>query len=133
MIDPVFKTQWVKAIRSGRYKRGEGALRRKVEVAGQEEIQYCCLGVGLNVAGNRHWKEQHRWSCSRGPHHEGQEIDFGTGGYSWDQTEKLGFVTNAVSTKLATMNDALVYDEEGNITGFQYSWDDIADWIEEKL
>lgn len=36
---------WVKALRSGRYKQGHGALKR----GKGQKARYCCLGVALRV------------------------------------------------------------------------------------
>ncbi len=45
-MNPVVKTLWVHALRSGEYKQGIGALRR---VRSGESL-YCCLGVLCEVA-----------------------------------------------------------------------------------
>ena len=42
-ISKSFKRKWVKALRSGNYKQGEGFL--------QNRNAYCCLGVACIVAG----------------------------------------------------------------------------------
>lgn len=44
----VFKRKWIKALRSGEFKQGEGSLKIMVEDNG---YQYCCLGVAAEVAG----------------------------------------------------------------------------------
>ncbi len=44
-LDPKKKKKWVAALRSGRYKQGEGALKKSGFVDGKKETQYCCLGV----------------------------------------------------------------------------------------
>jgi hypothetical protein len=41
-MDQTFKTEWVKALRSGEYKQGHGALRRSNDT-------WCCLGVLCDV------------------------------------------------------------------------------------
>lgn len=47
-MDQDFKKRWVEALRSGKYKQGEGRLRT-------EEDCYCCLGVGCDVLGKGEW------------------------------------------------------------------------------
>lgn len=49
------KRKWIAALRSGKYKQGDGALR--AEQADGEE-RWCCLGVLASVAGCR-WKERY--------------------------------------------------------------------------
>lgn len=46
MLNREFKTKWVKALRSGRYKQTHGVL---VDSVGRR----CCLGVGCAVLGLR--------------------------------------------------------------------------------
>ncbi len=36
------KNKWVKALRSGKYKKTTGALRKNL---GKDKVGYCCLGV----------------------------------------------------------------------------------------
>jgi hypothetical protein len=42
-MDAKIKRKWLKALRSGKYKQGTGALR--------SDGSYCCLGVLCDVAG----------------------------------------------------------------------------------
>lgn len=42
------KKAWVKALRSGRFTQGQGALKTKFD---KEPPTYCCLGVLAKVAG----------------------------------------------------------------------------------
>lgn len=44
-MDAKLKTQWVKALRSGKYKQGSGAL--------YDAGKYCCIGVLCRVAGGK--------------------------------------------------------------------------------
>lgn len=43
MLDSKVKTRWVEALKSGKYKKGTGALR--------ESNKYCCLGVLADIEG----------------------------------------------------------------------------------
>lgn len=42
-MNPDVKAQWIAALRSGDYKQGQGALRRR-------ENTFCCLGVLMDLA-----------------------------------------------------------------------------------
>lgn len=44
-LNPVFKSKWVDALRSGKYKQGNGALYDS------NRGEYCCLGVGAHICG----------------------------------------------------------------------------------
>jgi hypothetical protein len=48
------KTKWVKALRSGKYKQGQWALRR----TGSDDLQdaMCCIGVLLDVMDPTQWR-----------------------------------------------------------------------------
>jgi hypothetical protein len=41
-----FKARWIAALRSGKYKQGDGRLYSA------EDDTYCCLGVASRIAGN---------------------------------------------------------------------------------
>lgn len=52
-MDPIIKSKWLHALRSGEYKQGKGRLR--------EHAAYCCLGVLCDI----HAKETGgRWSSN---------------------------------------------------------------------
>lgn len=48
-----FKRDWIQALKSGKYKQGDGALRASVkdDETGKKSIKHCCLGVACAVAG----------------------------------------------------------------------------------
>lgn len=48
-----FKRNWIEALKSGKYKQGDGALRASVkdDETGKKSIKHCCLGVACAVAG----------------------------------------------------------------------------------
>lgn len=53
-MDQELKSKWIAALRSGKFKQGEGALCR--------DGAYCCLGVLCEVAGrDDDWRE---WSLN---------------------------------------------------------------------
>lgn len=43
------RDEWLKALRSGKYKQTDGALRKQEEY--NDECQYCCLGVLSKIQG----------------------------------------------------------------------------------
>lgn len=44
-----FKTKWIEALRSGKYKQGHCRLRKKDRTTGV--VRYCCLGVAAELCG----------------------------------------------------------------------------------
>lgn len=105
-----FKAKWVEALRSGRYKQGDGMLRTK---GPENKALYCCLGVACRVLGLR-------------PNKVGNfPDDSGSGDYAGDefptpsQLKKLG-LSKLSARSLARLND------DGN------SFDDIAKVIEKR-
>lgn len=46
-LPKAFKTKWVKALRSGKFKQGINALKKDYE----GQIKYCCLGVACELVG----------------------------------------------------------------------------------
>lgn len=107
-IDPDFKQKWVKALRSGRYRQGDGALR--LSGGDGKGYRYCCLGVACNIESSRKWKAE------------------GAGLFAWNGFEAkkddhfLEFgLGDEVTAHLIQMND-------GGIP-----FNEIADWIETNL
>ena len=47
-MDPKIKSQWVKALRSGRYVQGQGRLKNHKD-------EMCCLGVLCDISGFGVW------------------------------------------------------------------------------
>lgn len=52
-IDPEFKQRWLTALRSGKYRQGQRALRQRNTV---DDTAYCCLGVALDIKDATQWK-----------------------------------------------------------------------------
>lgn len=52
-MDAAIKEKWVKALRSGDYRQGSGALRRQ---KGNDGL-FCCLGVLCDISGRGRWRE----------------------------------------------------------------------------
>ena len=47
MMDPAFKAKWLEALRSGRYRQGQGHLHIADD--------FCCLGVACDISGHGEW------------------------------------------------------------------------------
>ncbi len=112
-MKPKFKSKWLKALRSGRYRQADGSLK--------DEGAYCCLGVLCNVIGVR-WRK-HETESAMVPFIGGKEVsarDSDTGLLGAGLLRKVGMGRNT-QTALALMND------EGK------SFDEIADYIEKRL
>lgn len=113
------KKVWLKALRSGRYKQGEGLLCNQYE---GEKPTYCCLGVLFNESSDGDWE--------RDIDYDGlpDSVWFAVANNDVDQSdlpsgeaEKFGLNRISVA-KLVEMND------EDN-----KSFKEIASWIEENL
>lgn len=106
-MNPEVKQQWVAALRSGKYEQGVCVLRSMTD-------QFCCLGVLCDVVNPDGWgsPEGH---LIRLPH-DG-EPDYP----SIDILEAAG-LPHYVGSHLAIFNDE-----------HRWSFDHIADWIEENL
>lgn len=103
-MDKDIKEKWVKALRSGEYKQGRGAL-----IDGDGAM--CCVGVLAHVMGKANeWLHEH--SCKIGPSPLNSR--------DADQWPK-GFPFPSEVRPMVDMNDA----------GSSFS--EIADWIEEHL
>lgn len=48
--------KWVKALRSGKYKQGEGALKRTSRLDGND--MHCCLGVLCDISKQGEWSQK---------------------------------------------------------------------------
>lgn len=128
------RKQWVAALRSGKYKQGEGKLRKLAvdpetcEPTGEQ--QFCCLGVLCDLVEPNQWKKadssDEEWANGRGLDEDGDEC---TNMPRKALQKKLGLdrpVTRSgptdetIAGKLAEMND------DGK------SFAEIANWIERR-
>lgn len=51
-LPKAFKRKWVAALRSGKYRQGNGYLKVKAQDEnGKSVTEYCCLGVAGEIAG----------------------------------------------------------------------------------
>lgn len=110
------KARWIKALRSGRYRQGEGGLR-----IDDGKPEYCCLGVLAQIQGAR-------WDADGCPH-LGKQLVGHAAGPSFFLTPKIAAgVRYPTQKRLAEMNDGT-----GRFASRAVSFDDIADYIERKL
>lgn len=98
-----FKAKWVEALRSGKYRQTQQALR--------EKNAYCCLGVACDISGFGVWDDD------RFLHEEGNN----TGYLPTGLRERMG-LEQLQESSLITMND-----DEGK------TFAEIADYIEANL
>lgn len=71
-LDPKFKKKWVAALRSGKYKQTQGALRKAFGPG--ESGGYCCLGVACDLINPKGWGNQ----------------DYGASGINYTPLDSLG-------------------------------------------
>ena len=116
-----FKEEWIKALKSGNYRQGAGALRREMDNTTNPSStpEYCCLGVACSVAGVPEEYITGEW------------IDY-VDGYEYDVVpEVLHGVAdeNQLVATLSCMNDTHTADT----TEHKFSFEDIADWIGDNI
>jgi len=123
------KAKWLEALRSGRYEQGKNELCF--------DNQFCCLGVLCDIVDPQGWAEDDRGDPRTRLHHEERTVPslelLDIVGISEDLTVPVepepvgddgepGLGYTFVLGRLAVMND-----HRGK------SFEEIADWIEEKL
>lgn len=127
-IDPTLKSQWVHALRSGKYPQGQGALLQytQKDTEMRSAVGYCCLGVAcvavldgeLNATGDEFSAADGRYFDSEGLHFvEGTD-------YADSYSEYLLGMDEAAAAHLIDMNDNEETPSDFNT---------IADWIEANL
>lgn len=142
------KTKWLDALRSGEFEQTTGQLRCALRVDDDgvyregAVIGYCCLGVFLQAAGDGDW-EGDTWYdnlVTEEQTAEDDEANYRDGDFSRAMLENYG-LTAAEQAMLVGMNDGGVKPgqdtEELLFTELErfhkYSFEEIADWIEENL
>jgi len=118
-----FKEEWIKALKSGNYTQGAGALRRNPKHSHPDsKTEYCCLGVACSVAGvpeeyiSGEWIEQ-QYEFEKYRYSKVPEILHG------------GSDDNELVEVLSTMNDTHTRDTSEH----KFSFTDIADWIDDNI
>lgn len=114
MMTPKWKKVWLKALRSGEYRKGKNALKNHGE--------YCCLGVLCDALHKEGFKGL-RWNAGWA----GYETDSSNRVLPYSLMMKLG-ITDEDQSFLTDHNDG-VHTHSGRGWGFKK----IADWIEENL
>lgn len=116
-MKPELKSQWIEALRSGKYLQKRGALR-KVSASGS--VGYCCLGVLCEVAGHN------------------PDAQFNFGFISSKTAESLGLPVAGEEEITRFVNGGGLVDDMPN-SSFQllaagrndrgWTFEQIADWI----
>lgn len=124
-MNPEVKPSWLTALRSGEYKQGTGHLRRILNDGVTEG--YCCLGVlsdlYCKITGNGSWDPKlSQWGCNFNDNGASDGADLLLTVRDW-----AGLNNDPTRTELARMNDGRMPE------GQRYTFNDIADWIEENL
>jgi hypothetical protein len=121
-MDAQLKAQWLDALRSGKYPKTTGALRRVTEgPARMKPVGYCCLGVLLDIAGTGQWGEPHE-ATGKLPYVEGE-------GFSLSMSRS--YLTDGASALAELDRDA-----QGALAQFNDDHDTfapVADFIEENI
>src|ERR1700723_2651819 len=89
-----FIRKWVEALRSRKYKQGQGKLRTKRETRDSVD-RFCCLGVACDIKGVKHD------NCHDGYFYYYDDID---GSLSTSMLEYIG-ISNEEENELIDMND----------------------------
>jgi hypothetical protein len=89
---PGFKKQWLEALRSGKYKQGRHALRRRDDT-------FCCLGVVCDLAAPEYWSWDPDIASDRFRHAGGNL------GFPDDPMLARIGLTERAASELAWMND----------------------------
>lgn len=123
-IPPELKAKWLQALRSGKYKQGQNALRTA-------DNCFCCIGVLADIV------DSSRWSA-RADSDIGDEDDGHCYGYLRqakpstamlpDEMLRECGLSKDIAGRLAEMNDG-----NGEWEGDAKDFHDIADYIEENL
>lgn len=113
MTKEEFKAKWLEALRSGRYKQGQGFLR-----CGDE---YCCLGVALDIINPKGWSR-------RNPEHQDSAIFV----HEASQDTLSGKSDSFVDTGEVPLN-GLDQIDLANMNDDGLSFGEIANFIEKNL
>ena len=113
-LDPAFKSKWLEALRSGKYRQTNGTLRLTTPGGNH---RFCCLGVACNIVSNRRWKPVGWTANTHG------DMYCGWDDHDSSEINSLPFLEDPDTLQaLVQLNDDC-----------QASFLDIADWIEKNL
>ena len=118
-----FKEAWIKALKGGNYVQGAGTLRKNPKYNHPDSKEtYCCLGVACAVAGVPEEYISGEW------------INY-IGGYEYDAVPEIlhgGSDENELVDALSCMNDSY-RDDSKSSEEHKFSFEDIADWIDDNI
>lgn len=131
-MNPEIKKAWVDALRSGNYKQGDDEVLREEHADGPA---YCCLGVLAELNGRLELSSEDRdtWILTgTDGFHESE--------FTMDTMEDFN-LTHEACHHLMAMNDGRLCRSPGTSEGDigyypsveRKSFEEIADWIEERL
>ncbi len=128
-MDRKLVKQWVAALRSGKYKQGQGKLRTVAQ--GEEAPRYCCLGVLCElIKGSDGWKpETNQFTGNtdyRPPH-----ATKGTTGMPSDRMCKELGLNKRHDGIPTSFDDVRSFLADKNDSGWGFKR--IANWIEKNL
>lgn len=112
-MKPDIKKRWVKALRSGKFKKGKEYLHRQVS----GDHTYCCLGVLCEVENARQTKRVRDFD----PNITAYLVDGNEGSLTNKRLQRYG-LTHKIQDALINKND-----------GIGWSFNRIANWIEKHL
>ena len=100
------KAQWITALRSGDYRQGQGALRRKTD----GEDTFCCLGVLCELAVEAGVIEAPKYSTTGvwgygAPAHMGATSVLPMEVQEWSGVDSCGMFGGVVECSLTELND----------------------------
>ena len=113
-MDVEAKQNWVEALRSGKYKQGDGCLRDRSD-------RFCCLGVLCDILK----KEGEEWRPD--PENTASQFEFSSVG----QLPVVSFPPENLIDRVGLEKDQPQELADMNDSGA--SFEEIADWIEEHL
>ena len=112
-MKPEVKKAWVKALRSGKYRKGKEYLKREIA---KDQLRYCCLGVLCETQGARMRVRKRPWDEAKT-----YEVG-GDAGYLPESYQRRYGVSSTVMNALVELNDKK-----------SWSFNRIATWIEKNL
>lgn len=116
-MDPKVKAKWIKALRSGKYKQGEGQLRNTRDVGGVDPT-FCCLGVLCEIDPKVFFDSANTaWAGS---------VSMGYGGLDVGGRQRFE-IPIRVEKRLIELNDGEHKDGQAQEAK---TFNQIADWIE---
>ena len=104
MMNPTVKAKWIAALRSGEYQQGQYALRTP-------DNKFCCLGVLCDVVDPTKWGHDYSYS------YDG----------NWDDVLIPSGLSSELGIGFATQDILSKKNDDG------YSFNEIAEWVEENL